>query len=68
MIIERQLQHPGHPELDAHIAQAVAKPTGRGWRLDRLGDSQQIDAAIALCMAVERASAPMPEVKVLAWL
>lgn len=34
-VIERRLRHPGHPELDLHVARAVAKATGRGWRLDK---------------------------------
>jgi phage terminase large subunit-like protein len=67
-IIERRLRHPGHQDLDRHIAQAIAKPTGRGWRLDKLGRLDQIDAVIAVAMAVERVSAPVAEVKVLAWL
>ena len=32
-----QPRHFGDPELDSHVAAAVAKPTGRGWRLDKLG-------------------------------
>jgi hypothetical protein len=54
--------------LTATSAQAIAKPTGRGWRLDKLGRLDQIDAVIAVAIAVERVSAPVAEVKVLAWL
>jgi hypothetical protein len=62
VIVERCLLHPGDPELDRHVASAVAKPTGRGWRLDK-GDPSadaQIDAVVALALAVERADAPAP--------
>jgi phage terminase large subunit-like protein len=68
VIIERKLQHYGDPRLDAHIAAAVAKPSGRGWRLDKIGRTDQIDGAIALCMACERASVEPVETKVLAWI
>jgi len=67
-IIEGRLRHPGHPDLDRHVARAVAKPSGRGWRLDKLGRADQIDACIALCIAVERAEHVPEPVKVLAWL
>ena len=68
VIIEGKLQHYGDPRLDAHIAAAVAKPSGRGWRLDKLGRTDQIDGAIALCMAVERATVERPSFELLAWI
>ena len=68
VIIEGRLRHPGDPELDRHIASAIAKPTGRGWRLYKLGRLDQIDAAGALAMAVERASFVPEPVRVLARL
>ena len=58
----------GDSEPDRHVASAIAKPTGRGWRLDKLGRSDQIDAVIALCMAVERAQHVPEPVRVLAWV
>jgi len=68
VITQRVLTHPGHPELDRQVAAAVAKQTGRGWRLDKLTKETQIDAAVALAMAVERAEAKVPEFRVLAVL
>jgi len=62
-IVEQRLRHVGHPDLDRHIAAAVAKPTGRGWRLSKAGEDDQIDAAIALAMAVDRAQAPRPRAR-----
>jgi phage terminase large subunit-like protein len=67
-VIERRLRHYGDARLDAHIAQAIARPTGRGWRLDKVGRADQIDAAVALAMAVERASVEQPKVELLAWI
>jgi hypothetical protein len=63
---ERRLRHYGDPDLDRHVAQAIAKPSGRGWRLDKLGRADQIDAVVALAMAVERAEHVPGPVKVLA--
>ena len=67
-IVERRLTHPGYPDLDRHVANAVAKATGRGWRLEQAGRDQNVDAVIALAMAVERAQAPRPTAKLLGWL
>ncbi len=64
----RACQHQGDAQLDAHVAAAIAKPTGRGWRLDKLGRGTQIDAVICLAMAVERASYVSEGVKLLAWI
>jgi phage terminase large subunit-like protein len=55
-IVNGELQHPNDPALNRHIANAVAKQTGRGWRLDRSDRTAQIDAVIALAMCVERAA------------
>jgi phage terminase large subunit-like protein len=60
VIVERKLTHPGDHDLDAHVHAAIAKKTGRGWRLDKLSRSDQIDGVVALAMAVERAQAPTP--------
>lgn len=54
LIVERKLTQPGDPELDRHIAATVAKKTGRGWRIDKLSKSDQVDATVALAMAAER--------------
>lgn len=68
VIVERKLTHPGDPELDRHVAAAVAKQTPRGWRLDKLTKAAQIDGAVALAMAVARASVERPApVRVLGW-
>jgi hypothetical protein len=67
-IVEKRLRHPGHPHLDAHVAQAIAVKTGRGWRLSKSGRDAQIDAAVALAMAVEPAQDKPEQVRLLGWL
>lgn len=59
LVIEQRLRHPGDPELDRHVANAVAKPTPRGWRLVKSADAAQIDGVIALAMSAERAAQPL---------
>lgn len=56
-IVEQRLQHPNDPALNAHVAQAIAKQTPRGWRIDKAKASDQVDAVVALAMAVDRAVA-----------
>ena len=64
-----RLRHPGVAELDRHVANALAKPTPRGWRLTKSAEAAQIDACIALAMAAERASTPAePPAKLLGWI
>jgi len=68
-ISEKQLTHDGDPVLARHVLGAVAKSTGRGWRLDKSTRSAQIDAAVALAMAVELARTPAPPpTRLLGWL
>ncbi len=67
-IVERRLRHPGHPDLDRHVANAIAKATGRGWRLEQSGRDQNVDAVVALAMAVERANAPAAAAELVGWL
>lgn len=67
-IVEQRLRHRGWRELDRHIASAVAKRTGRGWRLDKAAHDARIDAAVALAMAVDRATNAEQPVRLLGWL
>lgn len=68
LIVEGKLTHPGDPELDQHVAAAVAKQTGRGWRLDKLTKDAQIDGVIALAMACERSEVKPNPVRLLGWV
>jgi phage terminase large subunit-like protein len=66
---ERRVQHPNDPDLNRHLAAVVARQTERGPRLDKAKSRHQIDAAVALSMAIERAEAPKPQpVELLGWL
>jgi hypothetical protein len=50
------------------VAAAVARDTPRGWRIDKPHGRAQIDALIALAMAVERAEQRPEPVRLLGWL
>lgn len=67
-IVEGRLKHPDDPGLTAHVAAAIAKQTPRGWRIDKANESDQVDAVVALCMAVERAGQPKRQAQLLGWL
>lgn len=67
-IVERRLTHPNDPDLNAHVAGAIARQTPRGWRLDKSERSAQIDAVIALAMAVERADEPAQPARLVGWI
>jgi phage terminase large subunit-like protein len=67
-VIEKRITHPNDPALNAHVAHAIARDTPRGWRIDKPHGRAQIDALIALAMAVERAEQPVPKVELVGWL
>jgi phage terminase large subunit-like protein len=67
-IVERRLRHRGWPELDRQVASAVARQTGRGWRLDKADRNARIDAVVALAMACERAQARAEPARLLGWV
>ena len=67
-VIEGRIRHPDDPDLNAHVASAVARDTSRGWRLDKSHRSAQIDAVIALAMALERAEHRPEPVELLGWV
>jgi phage terminase large subunit-like protein len=67
-IVNGELRHPDDPDLNRHVANAVAKQTGRGWRLDKSDRTAQIDAVIALAMAVERAATKPAPVELIRWI
>ncbi|MGH2975837.1 MAG: terminase TerL endonuclease subunit, partial [Solirubrobacterales bacterium] len=67
-IIEGRLTHPDDPDLNAHVANAVAKQTPRGWRIDKSHPDDQIDAVVALAMAIDRAEQPVERTQLVGWL
>lgn len=67
-IVERRLSHLDDPALNAHVRQAIARDTPRGWRIDKTKSRENIDAVVALAMAVESAESPTATVELLGWL
>ena len=67
-MVERKLTHANDPELNRHVAGAVAKQTPRGWRLDKSERGAQIDAVVALAMAIERADQPAEPARLVGWI
>ncbi len=67
-IVERRLTLPDDPDLARHAADAIARHSRRGWRIDKTRRETNIDAIIALCMAVDRAEHKPEPVALLGWL
>ena len=67
-IVQQRLTLPDDPQLARHAADAIAKHSRRGWRIDKPNARTHIDAMIALCMAVERAEHQPEPVELLGWL
>jgi phage terminase large subunit-like protein len=59
-ICEQRLTHDGDETLARHMSLVLGKATRRGIRIDKANESDQIDAASALLMAFESATAPPP--------
>ena len=68
VIVSKRLTHPDHPVLNQHVSNAVAKQTGRGWRIDKSADGVQIDCVVALMIAVQRADQPVAPAALIGWL
>jgi phage terminase large subunit-like protein len=67
-VVQQRLVLPDDNELRQHAAVAIAKHSRRGWRLDKTARSDNIDAIIALCMALEAAEVKPEPVELLGWL
>jgi phage terminase large subunit-like protein len=67
-VVEQRLTLPDDPELARHASDAIARHSRRGWRIDKLNPRANIDAIIALAMAVERAEHKPEPVELLGWL
>jgi hypothetical protein len=67
-VVEQRLSLPSDRELARHAADAVARHSRRGWRIDKSNPRANIDAVIALAMAVERAEQKPAPVELLGWL
>jgi hypothetical protein len=67
-IVEQRLVLPDDPELAKHAADAIAKHSRRGWRLDKPTKRTHIDALIALTMALDRVENQPAPVEVIGWI
>jgi hypothetical protein len=67
-VVERRLTLPDDPELARHVSDAIARHSRRGWRIDKPNPRANIDAVIALAMAVEGAEQKPEPVELLGWL
>ena len=67
-IVELRITLPANPELARHAADAIARHSRRGWRIDKPNPRANIDGIVALCMAVERAEFKPEPVELLGWL
>jgi hypothetical protein len=67
-ITEHRVTLPDAPELARHASEAIARHSRRGWRIDKPNPRSNIDAVIALAMAVERAEQKPEPVALLEWL
>jgi phage terminase large subunit-like protein len=62
-VLNHQLTHSGDPVLAQHVSNACLKVDSRGQRLvkESKWSSRKIDAALAACMAFDRAAQPFEE-------
>jgi phage terminase large subunit-like protein len=67
-IVEQRLVLPDNHELRQHAATGIAGHPRRGWRLDKAHRSDNIDALIALAMALTRAENQPEPVELIGWL
>jgi hypothetical protein len=67
-IVEQRIVVPDNAELRQHAAAAVARHGRRGWRIDKAARADNVDAIVALCMALEAAEHKPAEVQLLGWL
>jgi phage terminase large subunit-like protein len=67
-IVEKRLTLPDDEELRQHAANAVAKHSRRGWRIDRANRADNVDAIIALCMALDALEDQPQPVELLGWV
>jgi phage terminase large subunit-like protein len=67
-IVEQRLVLPDHEEMRQHAHAAIARHTRRGWRVDKTSKSDQIDAVIALCMALDAVETQPAPAELLCWL
>jgi phage terminase large subunit-like protein len=61
LIVTGKVRHRGQPTFTDQVLSAAQRMTDNGWRLSKGKSKRKIDAAIALVMALDRASTNPPE-------
>lgn len=61
LIVTGKVRHQGLPTFTDQVLSAAQRMTDNGWRLSKGKSKRKIDAAIALVMALDRASQNPPE-------
>jgi phage terminase large subunit-like protein len=56
MIVNQRVAHDGSPQFMDQVLSAAQRMTDDGWRLSKGKSKRKIDAAIALCIALDRAT------------
>jgi phage terminase large subunit-like protein len=67
-IVEGRLKHLDDPALNAHVRAAIAEDTPRGWRISKAKSRDNIDAVVALAMALEAAENKPAALEFHGWL
>lgn len=67
-VIDQKLTLPADGLFARHAADAVARHSRRGWRIDKTRRADNIDAIIALCMALDRRDNQPEPAQLLGWL
>ena len=67
-IVEGRIVHGNDPQLNAHVATAVARHGRRGWRIDKANRADKIDAAVSLAMALDRLEDRPAPTRLVGWL
>jgi HNH endonuclease len=68
LIVHGEITHPEDPALNAHVHAAVARHSRRGWRLEKPDRTTNIDAAVALAVAIDRHAYQPQQVELLGWI
>jgi len=56
LIMAKKVVHDGSPMFTDQVLSAAQRMTDVGWRLSKGKSRRKIDAAIAMCMALDRAT------------
>ena len=67
IVEQRVSSFPTTPSYDSMCA-AIARHSRRGWRIDKANRADNIDAVVAMCMALEAVEQKPAEVALLGWV